>query len=260
MNIGDQWATIHVLWKRDLLRFLRRPSRLLGAFLQPVIFWFMIGGGFASTFTLKTATNVSYEQYFYPGVLVMMVLFASIFGTITVIEDRHEGFLQSVLVAPGSRSALVLGKALGVSSIGLIQAGLFLVFIPLAGFSFLEINWGQLFLFLSLGALGLSTFGFALAWWLDSSQAYHAIMMVLLLPGWILSGAMFPINPEQNAMAWVMHLNPMSYIVDGVRRAFYNSAPSGTMVADSLLMDFGVVFGFAVLSLLWATTMVNRTK
>ena len=97
-------------------------------------------------------------------------------------------------------------------------------------------------LFLGLGALGLSTFGFALAWWLDSSQAYHAIMMVLLLPGWILSGAMFPINPEQTTMAWVMQLNPMSYIVDGVRRAFYNIAPSGTMVADSLIVDFGVVF------------------
>ena len=184
MNLADQWATISVLWRRDLSRFLRKPSRLVGAFMQPIIFWLMIGGGLTSTFKLTGAESLNYEQYFFPGVVVMLVLFAAIFGTITVIEDRHEGFLQSVLVAPGSRSALVLGKALGVSSIGLIQAGLFLVFLPLAGFSFFEIEWGQLILFLSLGALGLSTFGFALAWWLDSSQAYHAIMMVLLLPLW----------------------------------------------------------------------------
>ena len=92
-TLADQWAMIAVLWRRDLLKFVRRPSRLVGAFLQPIIFWVMIGGGLASTFTLKGAEGLSYEQYFLPGIVMMMVLFASIFGTITVIEDRHEGFL-----------------------------------------------------------------------------------------------------------------------------------------------------------------------
>ena len=260
MRLLDQWATIKVLWVRDLLRFLRRPSRLLGAFLQPIIFWFMIGGGFASTFKLQHVATLSYEQYFYPGILVMLVLFASIFGTITVIEDRHEGFLQSVLIAPGSRASLVLGKSLGVSSVGLIQAIAFLVFAPLAGFAFLEIDWLALSFFLSVGALGLATFGFALAWWLDSSQAYHAIMTVLLLPGWVLSGAMFPISDDQLILSWCMRLNPMSYIVDGVRGAFYDVAPQGTMVANSPALDVAVVIGFALFSLTWATVMVNRSK
>ena len=89
MNIGDQWATIHVLWKRDLLRFLRRPSRLIGAFLQPVIFWFMIGGGFTSTFILKTATDLPYQQYFYPGVLVMMVLVNSVTNSLEFFKYQQ---------------------------------------------------------------------------------------------------------------------------------------------------------------------------
>lgn len=260
MNLSDQWATISVLWRRDLSRFLRKPSRLIGAFLQPVIFWMMIGGGLTSTFKLNGAEDLNYEQYFYPGVVVMLVLFAAIFGTITVIEDRHEGFLQSVLIAPGSRTALVLGKALGVSSVGLIQALAFLSLAPLAGFGYLDINWINLTLFLTLGAVSLATFGFALAWWLDSSQAYHAIMSVILIPGWILSGAMFPINPEQTTLSWIMYFNPMSYIVDGVRRSFYAELPIGTTVANSAVVDLTVVLAFTLFSLLWANLIVNRSK
>jgi ABC-2 type transport system permease protein len=260
MSIADQWATISVLWKRDLIRFIRRPSRLIGAFLQPVLFWLMIGGGLTSTFVLKSAGELSYQQYFFPGILVMLVLFASIFGTITVIEDRHEGFLQSVLVAPGSRAALVLGKALGVSSVGMIQALTFLIFAPLAGFSILEINFPALLFFLGFGALALSTFGFALAWWLDSTQGYHAIMMILLLPAWVLSGAMFPLSQDQAVLSWLMRFNPMSYMVDGVRRAFYQVIPNGTMVANDYMTDILVVAIFATLSLLWATIMVNKSK
>ena len=150
ISFANEWATISVLWRRDLLRFFRRPSRIFGAFLQPLIFWLMIGGGLSSTFQLKSDTSLNYEEYFFPGILMMMVLFASIFGTITVIEDRHEGFLQSVLVSPGSRAALVIGKSLGVASIGLIQAFGFLALAPLAGFDLLSIDWGGLLLFLSL--------------------------------------------------------------------------------------------------------------
>jgi ABC-2 type transport system permease protein len=193
-------------------------------------------------------------------VVVMLVLFAAIFGTITVIEDRHEGFLQSVLIAPGSRSALVLGKALGVSSVGLIQAIAFLALAPMAGFTYLSIDWLNLFFFLLLGSVALSTFGFALAWWLDSSQAYHAIMSIILIPGWILSGAMFPINHDNVTLSWIMSCNPMSYIVDGVRRSFYDELPLGTTVSNSLLTDLLVVIGFTLFSLVWANVIVTRSK
>ncbi len=258
--IKDDLSVITVLWKRDLMRFLRKPSRLVGAFLQPVIFWFMIGSGFASTFKLGN-TSLSYEEYFYPGVLMMMVLFASIFGTITVIEDRHEGFLQSILVSPGSRTSLVIGKALGVSSVGLIQGIAFLLFLPLSNIAFAQVNWLYLLSFLVLSSLALSAFGFALAWWLDSSQAYHAIMSVLLIPGWILSGAMFPINDKSLILSYVMKFNPMSYFVEGVRRSFYPSGiPDELKLLPSIEYDLILTLVFTVIAMFLAQAIVKKNS
>jgi daunorubicin resistance ABC transporter membrane protein len=254
-------ATIGVLWRRDLLRFIRQRTRLVGALAQPLLFWLVIGGGLASTFQLKGAGDLGYLEYFYPGILVMLVLFASIFGTITVIEDRHAGFLQSVLVGPGSRAAVVVGKSLGVGSVGLVQAALFLALLPLAGFTYGGLDWLALGTFLVLGALGLSAFGFALAWATDSSQAYHAVMSILLLPGWILSGAMFPLSEERPVLAALMRANPMSYLVSGARRAFYPDAlPPGTGVGGSLAVDLAVTAGFAVASVALATWICFKKR
>lgn len=259
--LQQNWDTVAVLWKRDLRRFLRQRSRLVGALMQPLVFWLLIGGGMASTFQLATAGDLGYMEYFYPGILVMLVLFASIFGTITVIEDRHAGFLQSVLVGPGARGAVVTGKSLGVGSVGLMQAALFLIFAPAAGFALGEIHWPLLATFLVLGALGLAAFGFALAWWIDSSQGYHAIMSIVLLPGWVLSGAMFPVNEDQAVLSSIMRLNPMSYLVSGVRRAFYGDlVPAGTTVGANLWVDLGVVAGSTVGAIALATWLVYRKR
>ncbi len=253
-------ATIGVLWRRDLQRFVRQRSRLFGALLQPLVFWLLIGGGMASTFQLAGSSGLGYMEFFYPGIVVMMVLFASIFGTITVIEDRNEGFLQSVLVGPGSRGAIVVGKSLGVGSVGIVQASLFLVFLPFAGFSAGAVSWPLLALFLVLSALSLAAFGFALAWWLDSSQAYHAVMSIVLLPGWVLSGAMFP-PAGSGVLHTIMLVNPMSYMVSGVRRAFYpGGAPAGTSVSASLALDLAVVGGFTVASCALATWVCYRRR
>ena len=261
MSLSYDLATTQILWRRDLLRFFRRKSRLLGALIQPLLFWLLIGGGMASTFRLEGVEGLDYESYFFPGILVMMVLFAAIFGTITVIEDRHQGFLQSVLVAPSSRGALVLGKTLGVASVGLVQGGLFLLLAPWAGFPFAAIDWPLLLLGLSLGAVSLSALGFALAWWLDSSQAYHAIMSALLLPGWILSGAMFPLSAEQPVLSVLMRWNPMSYIVEVVRGAFYpGGLPAGLGLGVSSTVAILVLGAFTLSSLAWATWICYRRR
>ena len=121
-----------------------------------------------------------------------MVLFTAIFSTISVIEDRHHGFLQAVLVAPASRTALVLGKTLGGVAIALMQAAALVALAPLAGFSLGAMSWPMLAASLFFSALGFTALGFAIAWWIDSTQGYHAIMSVALIPLWMLSGAMFP--------------------------------------------------------------------
>jgi daunorubicin resistance ABC transporter membrane protein len=252
-------ATATVLWRRDLTRFVREKSRIAGALIQPLIFWLVIGSGMAGTFRLPGAEHVGYLEYFYPGVILMVVLFTSIFATMSVIEDRHAGFLQAVLAGPGSRTALVLGKCLGATTIALVQSALFLALAPVAGFPLGQIAWPALLAALALASLGLAALGFAVAWWLDSTQGYHVVMSLFLLPMWILSGAVFPPARGPAFMAALMKVNPMSYATAAVRRALYGGVvPAGTVVSGaSLTIEILVLGAFALFGLLLAARACN---
>jgi len=255
-------ATVAVLVSRDLRRFFRQLSRVVGTLVQPLIFWLVIGSGLSGSFRMPGAEGVGYVQYFYPGIVMLVVLFTSIFTTMSVIEDRHKGFLQAVLVAPASRAALVLGKTLGGVAIALVQAGIFLALAPLAGFDARAIEWLRLLLLLLGIGIGLSSMGFAIAWWLDSTQGYHVVMSVLLIPLWILSGAMFPLIKAAHGSRWIYWLgraNPMAYAVAGVRRALYGGAPpGGGGVPTTAALELGVTLAFAVVAVLVAVRVCSR--
>ncbi|MBV8049577.1 MAG: ABC transporter permease, partial [Acidobacteriaceae bacterium] len=122
------------LWWREVVRFYRQRSRVIGVIASPVLFWLVIGSGFGTSFRSGNAAGQQhYLDYFYPGALIMIVLFTSIFTMMSVIEDRKEGFLLSVMVAPVPRSAVVLGKVLGGTTLSTIQGMIFLVFAPFVG-------------------------------------------------------------------------------------------------------------------------------
>jgi ABC-2 type transport system permease protein len=131
---SEELSVISTLWRRDMLHLLRERSRWLGVVLQPLLFWLLLGSGLSGSFRAPQHGGASYLVYFFPGTLVMVLLFTTIFATISVIEDRQSGFLQGVLVAPGSRAATVLGKTAGVTSLALVQAALLLLLAPLAGY------------------------------------------------------------------------------------------------------------------------------
>ncbi|HET8540088.1 MAG TPA: ABC transporter permease [Anaeromyxobacter sp.] len=249
-------ATVGVLARRDLVRFFRQPSRLLGALDQPVIFWLVIGGGFAGTFRMP-GSDVPYLAYFYPGVVLMVVLFASIFTTASVIEDRHHGFLQSVQAAPGSRAALVLGKSLGSAAVALTQAALFLVLAPAAGFGWTSIRWPLLLAALALAAVALAALGFAVAWALDNVQGYHAIQMTLLVPLWVLSGAMFPPPAGRPALAALLRANPLAHAVSAARRALAGPDAPGVL-PGSAARDLAFCALFAACALALALLAARR--
>jgi daunorubicin resistance ABC transporter membrane protein len=248
--LAQDLAVVKVLWRRDLLRFFREKTRILGALAQPAIFWAVIGSGMTSTFRVPGSEDVSYLQFFFPGVVLMVVLFGSVFSSMSVIEDRHAGFLQAVLVAPGSRASLVLGKSLGATTLALLQAALFLGLAPLAGFPLGSVDWLLVAACLVLTALALTALGFAVAWWLDSSPAYHAFMGVALIPLWILSGAMFPAPADHPWVGAIMDFNPMSYAVDALRFGLHGGVvPPGTAHVGSVAVDLAVLAGFAAVSL-----------
>jgi ABC-2 type transport system permease protein len=257
----QELATVRVLVRRDLLRFVREKSRVVGALVQPLLLWFMMGSGMASTFRMQGAEQVDYLEYFYPGVIVMVVLFTAIFATMSVIEDRHSGFLQAVLVAPGSRVSVVLGKSLGSASVALAHGALFLLLLPLAGFPLTQIHWLPLLAGLALTCLALCALGFAVAWWLDSTAGYHVVMSLVLLPLWILSGAMFPARAG-SVLALIANLNPMSYAVSAVRRGLYGAALPATLLpaGRSGWLETCVLCAFVLVAVATAVAACQRKR
>src|SRR5450432_4049664 len=213
------------LWWREVVRFYRQKARVVGVIASPVLFWLVIGSGFGTSFRSGDGAGQHYLEYFYPGALIMIVLFTSIFTMMSVIEDRKEGFLLSVLVAPVPRSAIVLGKVLGGTTLSAAQGLFFLIFAPFAG---VHIRPAQIVLVpivVFLISFSLTALGFAIAWPMDSSQAFHGIINLFLIPLWLLSGAMFPLAGASGWIRVIMRLNPLTYGVEALRGLLYPDAP-----------------------------------
>ncbi len=244
-----QWGTISVLWRRDVLHFLRQPSRLVGALGQPLVVWLLLGTGFSAGFGVLDG---GYEKYFYPGIVVMTLLFASIFSSSGVIDDRREGLMQAVLAGPGNAFSIVLGKTLGATTVALFQSALLLLLAPMAGYSLLGFNWPGLIMVLLVCALALSAFGFGMAWLIDNGPGYHAIQMLLLVPLWVVSGAMFPAPQNPHWLATLMDYNPVTVMVQAVRAGLLGTAlPEGRL---------SIVIGFSVLALSFSTIACSRRR
>ncbi len=213
---------------RELVRFFRQRTRIVGALGQPLIFWVLFGAGLGGTFRAPAwaPAGLTYQEYFLPGIAVLIVMFTAIFSTISIIEDRREGFLQGVLVAPIPRASLVLGKICGGTVLAVVQAALFLIIgpalrivglAPHIDFFLSTAGVAVIVAFLTLEAFALTALGYVMAWPLDSTQGFHALMSVFLFPMWLLSGAFFPI-PDSGWLALVMRINPVTYGVVGLQQ------------------------------------------
>jgi len=243
------------LWRREIVRFYRQKSRVVGVIASPLLFWLVIGSGFGSSFR-SGAGDQNYLQYFFSGSLLMIVLFTSIFTMMSVIEDRDRGFLSSVLVAPVHRSAIVMGKVLGGTTLSAIQGLVFLVFAPAVGVHFTLESFLIVVVSVFLMAFSLTALGFALAWRMESAQAFHAIVNLFLIPLWLLSGALFPVNRASGWIAWVMRLNPLTYGLDALRTALFPA--TAAMNQFSLGTSLGILAGFTAVIFAVAFAIVNR--
>ncbi len=228
------------LAERELVRFFRQRNRVIGALVQPVMFWGLFSAGLRGN-------NLGFA-FFFPGTIAMILLFTAIFATISIIEDRREGFLQSVLVSPAPRWAMVLGKIVGGAAIALLQAVLFLAL----GFLTLGMPGTVSDILLSIVlmiviAVALTGLGFFLAWRMESSQGFHAIMSVFLFPMWLLSGALFPDDPA----SWITFLsrfNPLTYGVAGLRHYLNFGDLSMVKALPSLPICWAVSLAFALVT------------
>lgn len=210
------------IWQREIVRFLRQRSRIIGTLGQPFLFWILLGSGFGSSFRLNgVELKEGYLEYFFPGILVMMILFTAIFSTFSVVEDRKTGFLQSVLVAPVPREAIILGHILGGTTLSILQGILFLCAAPLVGISLTLEVIGLSFLSILIMSFALTSLGLIFAWKIESTQGFHSIMNLFLIPLWLLSGAVFPQSSAHPIIGWLMKINPLTYGVTILRRSLF---------------------------------------
>ncbi|MXY69111.1 MAG: hypothetical protein F4Y47_11215 [Acidobacteriia bacterium] len=241
------WLCAATLWRRELRGFYRQRSRVVGTLSTPLLFWLVLGSGFGSSLL---AGEGGYAQFFFPGMLALSVLFTSIFANISLIEDRREGFLLGVLVAPVSRLALVLGKVCGATTLGAVQGALLLPLAPLAGLSLDLAKLPLVLAALLLMAFGVTCLGFFCAWWLNSVQGFHSIMNLVLMPMWLVSGGVFPLDSSAAWLRWLTTINPLAYGVAELRRLL--GAPgAGTVPAPELSWLVLAGFGAAMLLAAW---------
>lgn len=242
---------------REVVRFARQRSRIVGALGTPLVFWALLGSGLSASFRLPGAAagaggaggagGIDYRAYFFPGTLVLVVLFAAIFSSISVIEDRDRGFLQGVLASPLSRWAIVAGKVAGGAALAGLQGVLLLALAPVAG---IPLSAGSALAaagVLALLAVALSAIGFAFAWRSASVQGFHAVMNLLLMPLWLLSGAVFPAAGAPAWLGGLMAADPLTYGVAALRQALAPGSSTGLVgLAPGLLITAMLaVAGFA---------------
>lgn len=232
------------LWRREVIRFWREKARVLGFVGSPLVFWLVIGAGFGDL------------AFFFPGALTLTVMFSAVFSTMSLIEDRREGFLLSVLVSPAPRSAMVIGKVLGSTTLAWLQGLIFLLFLPLAGLKPPPAELFELAAALLLVSFTFTALGFLAAWQMESAQGFHAIMNLVLFPLWMVSGALFPIARANSWMQWVMLANPMTYALAALRHLMVAAPPAdGT---PGLASSLAVTAACAIVLLAASTAAARR--
>ncbi|HCK41392.1 MAG: hypothetical protein CMJ72_05955 [Planctomycetaceae bacterium] len=247
-------SVVATLAERELVRFFRQRNRVVGALVQPIMFWLLFSAGLRSN-------HLGFD-FFFPGTLAMILLFTAIFTTISIIEDRREGFLQSVLVAPAPRWAMVFGKIAGGAAIAMFQALFFLALGWLTMTMTSRVLDVVLAIFLmEIIAIALTSLGFFIAWRMESTQGFHAIMSVFLFPMWLLSGSLFPDDPN----SWITFLsrfNPLTYGVAGLRHYLQfegNVVDLNALPPIPICWLVTVVFAVVMLWLSWRISGTRTT-
>jgi ABC-2 type transport system permease protein len=211
-------STVYILWLRQIKRYFRSKSRIIGALAQPLLLLIAFGFGFGPIYARAGGGN--YIQFLAPGIISMSILFTAIFSGIDIIWDRQFGFLKETLVAPTSRFEIMLGRTLGGATVAVFQGCVVLLLASIAGFRPVSIAMLPLaLLFMFLIAIAFTALGTAIASLMNDMQGFQLIMNFLVMPIFFLSGALFPLDGLPKAISFITKIDPLTYGVDGLREA-----------------------------------------
>lgn len=210
---------IRIVWKRELIRFMRDRARMITALVQPLLFLFVLGTGMGRNFA--AGPGLSYRTFLFPGVLAMAVLFTAVFAAVSIVWDREFGFLREMLVAPVPRSAILLGKCAGGATVSTLQGAIVLA---LAGLVSVPYSPGLMLTLLAemfLAGLMLTSLGLAIASRIRQVQSFGVVVQPVILPMFFLSGAIFPLTSLPSWLSILTRFDPLTYVVDPMRRAVF---------------------------------------
>ena len=252
-------AGIYTIWLREVVKFWRDKSRIIGATVQPALFLLLLGTGIGRGIphAFQTANGTGeflpgvkdYMTFIYPGIIAMTILFTSVYSAISIIWDREIGFLKEVMVAPISRWAVALGKTLGGSTVAMLQGCIILIFAPLIGVKISILSILTLIPLLLYISLSLTAMGIAAAARMHSMQGFTVIMNFMTLPMFFLSGAMFPTQGLPQWMDILVRINPLTYGVDILRAVVIGYHDYSLLFDLYIIGSFGILMlGLAVLA------------
>ncbi len=245
---------IYIIWYREVLRYLRNRSRLIGSFGMPILFLFIFGSGLSPVMGGLTQgmapddTGIDFVMFIFPGIIGMNVLMGSMMSGISIVWDREFGFLKEILVAPISRTAVALGKTLGGSTTGVIRGLLLLIFAPLIGVSITAEMVVKLVPLLFLISFSITSLGVLIGARMQSTEGFQVIMQFILMPMIFVSGALFPMRDLPVWMNFLVKVNPVTYAIDPLRKIIFEAQGLPAFVLEMLPQaGLGVtLFGHAV--------------
>jgi ABC-2 type transport system permease protein len=239
---------VYWLWLRELIRFWRSRSRLLGSLIQPLLFLVFLGGGLSSV----SVGGTGYQQFIFPGVIAMSLITVSVASGMSMIWDKEFGFLKEVLVSPVSRTSVFLGKALGGASSALISATVILLMAPLFGVALTPLLFLQALFVMLLISMGFVSLGLIVASFMDSFEGFGTIMNFVTLPLFFLSGAIFPLSSAPPWLQAISMADPLTYGVNALRGLLLNQS------VVPLLTDLSVIAGFLAIMIVLGAWAFNR--
>jgi daunorubicin resistance ABC transporter membrane protein len=221
-GLRQDLRAVSVVWRRELIRFRGDRLRVITSLVQPVLFLFVLGTGLGSLASHGLPPGVSFKTFIYPGVLAMSVLFIAIFSAASIVWDREFGFLREMLVAPVSRSAIVIGKCLGGATVSTLQGFVILALAGVAHVPYDPVLFLTVIGELLLLSFTLTAFGVMMAGRIQQIQSFMALTQMLVMPLFFLSGALYPLHGLPTWLTVLTRLDPLTYIVYPMRHAVFS--------------------------------------
>jgi ABC-2 type transport system permease protein len=244
--------TIGTVAFRELIRLRRMPTRIVSGLAQPILFLLVLGAGLQHLVGKNGISGVSYQEYIFPGVLAMSVITSALFSAIAIVWDREFGFMREMLVAPVSRTALVLGKAVGGGSVAVAQGIVLIVLAPVVGVHLTVLKVLGLLGALVLLAFAMTALGIVLASRMRRMESFQMVIALVLQPMIFLSGAIFPLNRLPGWLAVPCRLNPATYGVDLARRSLLGQGVALTIAHHAVPIGADIAIVLAMGSVLIA--------